>query len=566
MTETARWADALLAARLLAQDAAGLGGIVVRAAAGPVRDAWLAHLGAYLSPETPFRKLPIHAQDERILGGLDLTATLEAGHPVARRGILAEADGGIVVAAMAERMSDLTAAHLAGALDRGEIVAERDGLASRLPARIAVVALDEGAGPDEAAPAALIERCAFLIDLSDVAMADVRADPPEPSDAGDPIDADTALATLCATALAFGIDSARAPLLAMRAARALAALDGRAAPDSNDVTVAARLVLAPRATRIPAGEDAPPPPAPEAEEPKPGKQDEDRAPSELTDLVVAAAQAMLPKDLLAATDGGVARRTAARGGRGSGQRRRSNAAGRPAGVRAGDPGAGARLSVIDTLRAAAPWQTLRRPPGSARLAIRKSDLRVRRTVERAQAATIFVVDASGSAAVARLAEAKGAVELLLAEAYVRRAQVALVAFRGQGAEIMLPPTRSLARAKRCLAGMAGGGGTPVAAGIAAGQALAEAAAAKGQTPQIVLMTDGRANVSLDGVGGRAQAEEEALAAARRIGAAGIAGVVIDIGARPRDEAARLATAMAAVYAPLPKADAGAMAAVVRNAK
>jgi len=104
--------------------------------------------------------------------------------------------------------------------------------------------------------------------------------------------------------------------------------------------------------------------------------------------------------------------------------------------------------------------------------VRRDDFRVRRFAERAEATTIFAVDASGSAAAARLAEAKGAVELLLAEAYVARTQVALVAFRGTGAEAVLPPTRSLARAKRVLADLAGGGGTPLAAGLTVPVAVA----------------------------------------------------------------------------------------------
>jgi magnesium chelatase subunit D len=90
---------------------------------------------------------------------------------------------------------------------------------------------------------------------------------------------------------------------------------------------------------------------------------------------------------------------------------------------------------------------------------------VSRFKQRRETTTIFVVDASGSAALHRLAEAKGAVELLLADCYVRRDRVAMLAFRGKGAELMLPPTRSLVRAKRSLAGLPGGGGTPLAAGM-----------------------------------------------------------------------------------------------------
>jgi len=107
--------------------------------------------------------------------------------------------------------------------------------------------------------------------------------------------------------------------------------------------------------------------------------------------------------------------------------------------------------------------------------VRPADIHLSRYETRRDRLLIFTVDASGSAALARLAEAKGAVELLLAQAYARRDQVALVAFRGDGAETLLPPTRSLVQAKRRLAGLPGGGGTPLAAGLlAAGEMAAHA--------------------------------------------------------------------------------------------
>jgi magnesium chelatase subunit D len=195
-------------------------------------------------------------------------------------------------------------------------------------------------------------------------------------------------------------------------------------------------------------------------------------------------------------------------------------------------------------------------------AIRRDDLRIRRFETRAEAVTIFAVDASGSSALARLAEAKGAVELLLAEAYVKRAQVALVAFRGTTAELLLPPTRSLARARRSLAELPGGGGTPLAAGLNAARELAETAVARGRTPFVVVLTDGRANIAADGRAVRSIAESDARRRRKAIGAAGIASAFVDISARPRPEGAALAAAMGARYLPLPRADAAAMHAAV----
>jgi magnesium chelatase subunit D len=165
----------------------------------------------------------------------------------------------------------------------------------------------------------------------------------------------------------------------------------------------------------------------------------------------------------------------------------------------------------------------------------------------------------------RLAEAKGAVELLLAESYQRRDQVALLAFRGTGAQILLPPTRSLVRAKRSLSSLPGGGGTPLAAGIDAGFLLAEAVRRVGDTPSLVLLTDGRANVTLAGAGGRAQAEQEAIAAGRRLRAAGHRILFLDISPRPGEQARLLAAEMGALYLPLPYANAKTVSNAVRAA-
>jgi len=224
------------------------------------------------------------------------------------------------------------------------------------------------------------------------------------------------------------------------------------------------------------------------------------------------------------------------------------------GARAGLPRGGARLALVATLRAAAPWQKVRGRTG--RILIQRDDLRIRRFQNRSETTTIFAVDASGSAAAARMAEAKGAVELLLTRAYSQRAQVALVAFRGEGAEVLLPPTRSLTRARRLLGELPGGGGTPLAAGLVAARTLALAERARDRTPAIVVLTDGRGNVP----GGTAQ--PDAVNAAKAIARDGLSATLIDISARPREEGRVLAAAMAGRYIALPRADAQAMSAAL----
>ncbi len=175
---------------------------------------------------------------------------------------------------------------------------------------------------------------------------------------------------------------------------------------------------------------------------------------------------------------------------------------------------------------------------------------------------IFAVDASGSAALARLAETKGAVELLLARAYATRDFVSLIAFRGTGAELLLPATRSLVQTKRRLAALPGGGGTPLAAGLSLALDQANRQARRGLTPIIVILTDGRANVALDGTGNRGQAATDAQTVARAVRGAGHASIVIDTGQRPEQSLSRLATVMDGTYLPLPRASAEHLSAAV----
>jgi magnesium chelatase subunit D len=155
----------------------------------------------------------------------------------------------------------------------------------------------------------------------------------------------------------------------------------------------------------------------------------------------------------------------------------------------------------------------------------------------------------------RLAEVKGAVELFLADSYVRREQVALVAFRGREAELALPATRSLVRARRTLAGMIGGGGTPLALGLLEGLRLGLRLRSDSLSPRLVLLTDGRPNVDREGQGGRAQARADALTAAQLIRSHGLPGLVLDTSPRGEAFAGELATALGMPHLHLPRTDA-----------
>lgn len=599
---TAFGPDAACVAALLSIDPCGLGGVVLRTGAGPLRDAWLQHVTALLPEGLPFRRMPLHIQDDRLLGGLDLAATLSAGRPVAQRGLLVESDGGIVVAAMAERLTVRAAAHLASVLDTQAVVIERQGLTTRHTCSIGLIALDEGIADDERLPDRLRERLALRLELVPVNAAtgprlhrSTRADIVAARALLPQVSIDHSLQeALCAAALALGVDSLRASVLAVRVARVHAALAGRREADTIDASLAVRLVLLPRATTMPETEvetqtdtntetDTDTGMGPEAgSAPPPSEQKRDGADQQpeseeggdghsVDDTVLEAAAAVLPPGLLALL---TSSRSDARQRQGEGRAGvpvGGGLRGRPDGVLRGSARDGARLNLIETLRAAAPWQALRRqsdlPPSAARVAVlvRRDDFRVTRFKQRSETTTVFAVDASGSSALHRLGEAKGAVELLLADCYVRRDSVSLIAFRGRSAEVLLPPTRSLVRARRSLAGLAGGGGTPLATAIDATLALAEATRRRGRTPVAVLLTDGCANVALDGTGGRERAGLDALRSARMMRASGIRTLVLDTSPRPQPTARELAAEMGAVYLPLPHADAAEMSRVVRAA-
>ena len=565
------WQETQTAAALFAVAPHWLGGIVLRACPGPVRDAWLESLGRMLPAETPLRRIPAHISESRLLGGLDLAATLRAGRPLSERGLLAECDGGVALLAMAERASRSTVACLGSALDVGEILLEREGVAGRYRAEIGVVALDESGDGEDACSPVLQDRLAFHLDLHSIGIHDLDDPGSDPRRilrarerlADVSIDQDK-LQALVAVAMSLGIDSLRAGLLALRVARVSAALGGRDEVSVQDLDIAARLVLAPRATRLPQPENAAEPEAPEPPPPESSSDASAEAKGDdrpLEDRVLDAAAASIPAGLLASLKAGRDRRARSRGAGKSGAVQRSQRRGRPMGAVAGDPRRGARLNLIATLRAAAPWQPIRRAeqaaqaPAAPRVLVRRDDFRVTRYRQRAETTTIFVVDASGSAALHRLAEAKGAVELLLADCYVRRDQVALIAFRGQRAELLLPPTRSLVRAKRNIAGLPGGGGTPLASAIDAAAELALQVQRRGGTAGVVFLTDGRANVCRDGSHGRDKANAEALAAAPQLRATGALSMLIDTSPRANPGAGQLALALGALYLPMPHAQA-----------
>ncbi len=529
MIESA-WDRASLALRLLAVDPFGLCGAVVRMRAGPGRDAVIAAL----KNTGVSRKLPPLITDDQLHGGIDVSRTLAEGNIVYHTPYFASPRR--VILPMAERCEERLAAKLSAYLDQGQ--------------SCSLVCLDEGDTEEEQTPAALQDRLAFRIDPIE-RMPDGWKTGASKAKYREVEVQDTHLEALTRISVELGIDSLRAPLLAARASRANAALNGRQITSDEDVAVASALVLAHRATRFPTAQEEQPeaPSGSEASESEAAQGHEEEIPQE---LLVDAIKAALPEGVLQAAANKSKRLTK---GSGAGLKRITKRRGRPMPSKPGRPDGRNRIDIIATLRAAAPWQRLRTTNGDNKVALHPSDIRIKRYQKRSDRLLIFTVDASGSAAVARLGEAKGAVELLLADAYASRDHVALVAFRNRGADILLPPTRSLVQTKRRLAALPGGGGTPLASGLEHATRLANMARSRGMSPTLVLLTDGRANVALDGSVDRTAAHQDAERLAGHIRLQGTPSLVIDTGQRSSPSLQNLSSTLGSPYIPLPRADA-----------
>ena len=625
------WSDAMTSLQLLQIDPHGLGGIWLRAPFGPVREQWLRQLS---QAGLKTVKLPGHIDQERLLGGIDLSRTLQSGRLHMQSGLLQQADEGVVLISMAERFPSALIAPMTQAMDTQTLppLTHTSSLESLIRTRFGVIALDESMDDEPPLSPSLQERLGLWFDLTNIAPSDVAEVSLLPSSLQDstedvlriqiPSDAlarmqqslpqvqwtDAQALAVCSTAQGLGIDSLRIPSLALRVASCHAALHGRTQVNDDDLALAARRVLAPRATQLPAqsasdtpdqntadldsqaeSEPTPPqdqtpnPPEPSAA-PEASMATEDAAHTEasennlraeeemaantpasenLQDMMVAAALASLPPDVLANLLTLPGRNAGNTSGR-NGQFRAGSQRGRPLPPRPGRPGGHARLHVLATLRAAAPKQRLRSGTQAGHVAIRSEDFHVHRYQQHSASCLILALDASGSAALHRLAEAKGAVELLLQQSYARRDSVCIVAFKGAQAQLLLPMTRSLVRAKRAMTGLPGGGGTPLALALKMACEQATQFQRQGVTPILVVLSDGRANVNLQGLGGRTQAQADALQWAAQWRQTGHRALWIDTSLQPDAQVQHMAQIMGGSYMPMPQVQAQRMAAAMDN--
>jgi magnesium chelatase subunit D len=533
--------------RLCFRDPKTFGGILIKTSAGPhlatLRDS------LRIAGHNPQRLHPTISMPE-LVGGIDPITSLAEGRLCYQQGMLDRSE--IITCVMSERLPKDVAAVIAGAMD--------DRALSPL------ILIDESTQQEQGPPDVLTNRIAFCLDLTNVRSVDFAPAIPNTEHPTQtlPYLSEDQISTLIKAALQMGIVDLRPVLMAQRAAQHLAAFDASSSIRQQDLDRAAALVFGHRAQYFePPEEQAQPP----AEDPSQSRNDDASSSTNTPlpqDLMIDAVKAILPSDVLAKLSSKTIASSPTKG-MGFGSRQKSNLRGRPKPARPGRPQGQERIDLLASLRSAAPWQKSRRAHRDKKdgIVIYPNDLHIQRFDNRSERVLIFAVDASGSAAMNRMGEAKGAVELMLAQAYAKRDFVALIGFRDVRADVLLHPTRSLVQTKKNLAGLAAGGGTPLALGIDTAVRLATAARSAGKAASIAVLTDGKGNINLNGDADRQSAMEDAYSVARRAHSLNIPTLFIDCGRRTNPDLIKLADEMTGRYISLPRANAHGLSEIVQ---
>mmetsp|Transcript_31516 Transcript_31516/g.46302 ORF Transcript_31516/g.46302 Transcript_31516/m.46302 type:complete len:785 (+) Transcript_31516:194-2548(+) len=548
----------------------------------------------------PFVQVPLNVMEDRLIGSADLEESVKTGKTVFSPGLLAKAHRGVLYVDDINLLDEETANILLNVVNDGWVQVEREGISVRYPCKPLLIATfnpDEGELRDHLLDriAVALSADAAPMDIGQRVDAVQAVLNFSPSGAQGNADAETALSDaieneddlktaivfareyikdlkiapsqvqyLCEEAIRAGCQGHRAEIFASEVARASAALEGRQIT-SDDLRLAVKLAIAPRGTFIntPMDEDEmmppppPPPPPPQMDEQNDDKEDEEEKEEEeeedendepdedepdQPDVPDVPQEFMFDVDATPMDPDLIDFTSRERAGKGGG-RGLIFSQDRGRYIKPMLPkGKVTRLAVDATLRASAPYQKSRRQRAIGTknegrgVHIEQSDVRIKKMARKAGSLIIFVVDASGSMALNRMNAAKGAAMSLLTEAYQSRDQISLIPFQGDMADVLLPPTKSIAMAKKRLESMPCGGGSPLAHALQMAMLTGINAQKSGDVGKVVVVciSDGRANVPLcvsmgeefdpdadedskDGKPSRGYLKEEVLACAKQLG-------------------------------------------------